>query len=70
MEQMPDYAYLIGNTKRLFPDSRVAVSYPEDEVIHILIDDRLFVFEIGSDDDSYFFSNGEEYFEIPLVDWE
>ncbi len=70
MEQMPDYAHLTAQTKQLFPDSRVVVYYPTEEVIHILIDDRLFVFELGSDDECYLFSNGEEYFEIPLMDWE
>ena len=70
MEQMPDYTYLTEQTKKLFPQSRVIVSYPQDEVIHILIDDRLFVFEIGSDDDSYVFSNGEDCFEIPLMEWD
>jgi hypothetical protein len=68
MEQMPDYAYLTAQAKRLFPNSHVIVSYPQDEVIHILIDDRLFVFEIGSEDEEYVFSNGDDCFKIPLMD--
>lgn len=70
MEQMPDHAYLTAQTKRLFPDSRVLVTYPKDEVINILVDDRLFVFEIASDNDEYVFSNGDECFTIPLMNWD
>ena len=70
MKQMPDYAYLTAQTKILFPGSRVTVSYPQDEVIHILLNDNLFVFVIGSDDEAYSFSNGEDCFEIPLMDWD
>ena len=52
----------------LFPGSHVVVTYPADEVIHIQVDARLFIFEIGSDDESYIFTDGQQTFEIPLMD--
>ena len=70
MEQMPDYNYLIAQAKQVFPGAKVVVSYPEEEIIHILVDERLFCFEIGSDDEAYNFSDGKENFQIPLMDWE
>ena len=68
MDHMPDFEYLTVQSRRRFPYSQISVFYPEDEVIHILIDGRLFVFEIGSDDDAYVFTNRTEAFEIPLLD--
>lgn len=68
MEYLPDYDHLTRHAQHLFPGSRVVVTYPADEVIHIQVDARLFVFEIGSDDESYNFTDGQQTFEIPLMD--
>lgn len=67
MEYLPDYDYLTRYAQHLFPGSQVVVTYPAEEVIHIQIDTRLFVFEVGSDDEAYTFTNGHQTFEIPLM---
>lgn len=63
-----DYEHLIRHTQQQFPSEQIEVTYPEEEVIHIKVGDRLFVFEIGSDDDEYVFIDGCDAFTIQLMD--
>lgn len=68
MEYLPDHSYLTQCVQQLFPCSSVIVTYPFEEVINIQIDDRLFVFEVGSEDESYIFDDGRTTFTIPLME--
>ena len=66
-ELFADWAYLQRETEALFPSSAIDVTYPQDEVIEITVDGRLYRFEIGSDDDCYRFSSRACSFTIPLM---
>jgi len=68
MTQPQDHDYLIHHACLLFPGSTVAVTYTEDEIIHLDIDGTRFTFEIGSDDDEYVFHGAGRSFAIPLMD--
>jgi hypothetical protein len=66
MERPADYLHLLQHAWDLFPGSHVEIIYTEDEIIHIDVDGHRFIFEIGSDDDAYTFSDGSTSFTIPL----
>ena len=66
MQPPADYDHLRHHAQRLFPGARIAITYTDDEIIHIDVDHRRFSFEIGSDDDGYFFDDGTTPFFIPL----
>lgn len=61
-----DYLHLLQHAWNLFPGSDVEITYTEDETINIDVDGHRFIFEIGSDDDAYIFSDGSTSFTIPL----
>ncbi len=63
-----DHDHLVHHARLLFPGSVVAVTYTEDEIIHLDIDGDRFTFEIGSDDDEYIFHGVGRSFVIPLMD--
>jgi hypothetical protein len=67
MNNPTDYFHLLQHAWDLFPSASIDVIH-DDEIIHIDIDGRRFTFEIGSDDDSYLFSDGETSFVIPLME--
>lgn len=64
-----DYDHLFASARVLFPDSTIAVIHAPCETIHVDVDGHRFTFEIGSDDDSYVFSDGVTSFEIALMDY-
>jgi hypothetical protein len=66
MEKPADYDHLLSHAQTLFPESVIDITYTDDEIIHIDVDGHRFTFEIGSDDDAYIFSDGENSFNIPL----
>lgn len=68
MYQPQDHDHLVHHARLLFPGSVVAVTYTEDEIIHLDIDGTRFTFEIGSDDDEYVFHGAGRSFVIPLMD--
>lgn len=65
-EMPPDHAHLLSHAQALFPLSQIIVTHEPDEIIHIDVDGHRFTFEIGSDDDAYFFSDGCTSFTVPL----
>lgn len=67
MNNSADYTHLMRHTQMLFPDAKIDITYTVDEIIHIDLDGHRFTFHIGSDDDSYLFSDGCTVFEIPLI---
>jgi hypothetical protein len=66
MQRPADYDHLLRHAQRLFSGATIAITYMDDEIIHIDVDQRRFSFEIGSDDDGYFFDDGMTSFFIPL----
>lgn len=67
MTKPADYDHLMANAARLFPGSKIELSY-EYETIYLDVDGHRFTFEIGSDDDAYVFDDGKTSFEIPLME--
>ncbi len=68
IDMLPDdHDHLLSHARTLFPDCMIGIVY-DNEVIHIDVGARRFTFEIGSDDDTYVFSDGQDTFVIPL--WE
>lgn len=67
-----DRTHLLSHAQLLFPDAKIDVIHMPDEIIHIDVDGRRYTFEIGSDDDAYLFTDGENAFSIPLmeIDWD
>ena len=63
-----DRLHLLSHAQALFPGAVIAVIHTPDETIHIDVDGHRFTFEIGSDDDEYFFTNGKASFSIPLLE--
>ena len=61
-----DYEHLLEHAQALFPGAHILVTYTNDEIIHVDVDGHRFTFEIGSDDDTYTFSDGSTGFTIPL----
>lgn len=68
MNPPADYDHLLQHAQRLFPGARIEISYTEDEIIHIDVDQHRYTFEIGSDDDAYIFNDGVTAFEVPLME--
>ena len=68
MEHHADHDHLLHHARQRFPRAKIVITYTNDEIILIQVDDRRFLFEIGSDDDAYVFSDGLEVFQIPLMD--
>lgn len=68
MSQPADYLHLLQHAWNLFPGANIEITYV-DETIHLDVDGHRFTFEIGSDDDSYVFSDGVTSFEVPLMDY-
>jgi hypothetical protein len=66
MEEPADFDHLMRNAGDIFPNGRIVITYTDDEIIHIDVDDHRFTFEIGSDDDAYIFSDGSISFSIPI----
>jgi len=71
----PDYDHLLSHARNLFPAHEIQMTYGDDETIHIDLNGRRFTFEIGSDDDAYVFTDGQDWFVIPLrknpdTDWD
>lgn len=64
--------HLLSHAQALFPGAVIEVIHTPDEMIHIDVDGHRYTFEIGSDDDEYFFSDGKASFSIPLmeIDWD
>ena len=70
---MPDHEplhqlHLISHAQALFPGAVIAVIDTPDETIHIDVDGHRYSFEIGSDDDEHFFTDGKASFSIPLME--
>jgi len=67
-----DRSHLLSHVQMLFPGAVIDVIHTRDEIIHIDVDGHRFTFEIGSDDDEYFFTDGNASFSIPLmeIDWD
>jgi hypothetical protein len=63
-----DRAHLISHAQALFPGATIEVIYDPDEIIHIEVDGHRYSFEIGSDDDTYVFTDGKCGFMIPLME--
>ena len=61
-----DRSHLLSHAQALFPGAVIEVIHTPDEIIHIDVNGHRFTFEIGSDDDAYFFSDGFNSFTIPL----
>lgn len=68
MNAPADYDHLLEHAQCLFPGARIDITYTEDEIIHIDVDQHRFTFEIGSDDDAYIFNDGVTAFEVPLME--
>lgn len=66
MERPADYDHLVRHARQRFPGSIIDVVHTPDEIIHIDVDGHRYTFEIGSDDDTYIFSDGSTSFAIPL----
>ena len=67
-----DRLHLLSHAQALFPGAVIEVFHTPDEIIHIDVDGHRYTFEIGSDDDEYFFTDGKASFSIPLmeIDWD
>jgi hypothetical protein len=67
-----DRSHLLSRTQALFPGAMIEVIHTPDEIIHIDVNGHRYTFEIGSDDDEYFFTDGKTSFSIPLmeIDWD
>jgi len=57
----PDHEHLLVHARQLFPSATIFVTYEDDEIIHVEVDQVRYTFEIGSDDDEYLFSNGQTW---------
>ena len=66
-----DWSHLLSHAQALFPGANIVVIHTPEEIIHIDVDGHRYTFEIGSDDDEYFFTDGKASFSIPLmeIDW-
>lgn len=67
-EEYADCDHLLVHAQTLFPGAMISVSHTDEEMIHIDVDDVRYTFEIGSDDEEYSFTNGENSFQIPLME--
>jgi hypothetical protein len=63
-----DRLHLLSHARALFPGSVIEVVHTPDENVYLFIDGHRYSFEIGSDDDEYFFSDGKTSFSIPLME--
>lgn len=63
-----DYSHLLSHAQGLFPGAEIEVIYMPDENIHIEVDGHRYTFTIGSDDDEYYFTDGQSAFSIPLME--
>lgn len=63
-----DRSYLLSHAQTLFPGAVIDVIHTPDEIIHIDVDGHRYSFELGSDDDTYIFSDGITSFSIPLME--
>jgi len=63
-----DRPHLLSHAQALFPGADIDVIHTPDEIIHIDVDGHRYTFEIGSDDDEYYFTDGENAFAIPLME--
>jgi hypothetical protein len=63
-----DHVHLLAHAKAIFPGSTISITHTDDEVIHIDVDGVRYTFEIGSDDEEYVFTKGNDTFRIPLMD--
>ncbi len=63
-----DWSHLLSHAQALFPGAMIDVIHTPDEIIHIDVDGHRYTFEIGSDDDEYFFTDGKASFSIPLME--
>ena len=63
-----DRPHLLSHAQGLFPGAVIDVIHTPDETIHIDVDGHRYTFEIGSDDDEYYFTDGESAFSIPLME--
>ena len=63
-----DRSHLISHAQALFPGAMIDVIHTADEIIHIDVDGHRYSFEIGSDDDAYVFTDGNDAFAIPLME--
>lgn len=66
-EEPLDRVHLLTHAQALFPGAVINVIHTPDEVIHIDVDSHRYTFEIGSDDDAYVFTDGQNTFTIPLM---
>ena len=63
-----DRDHLLAHAKAIFPDATISVTHADDEIIHIDVNGVRYAFEIGSDDEEYVFTHGNDTFHIPLMD--
>lgn len=68
-EEIRDRQHLLSHASALFPGAEIKVIHAPDEIIHIDVDGHRYTFEISSDDDEYFFTDGEASFSIPLMEF-
>jgi len=66
MDKPADYDHLMQHAQEIFPGAVIDVIHTPDEIIHIDVDGHRHTFEIGSDDDEYYFTDGSISFSIPL----
>lgn len=69
-EEPLDRAYLLSHARELFPSTEIEVIHMPGEIIYLFVNGRQFIFEIGSDDADYVFTDGKMTFSIPLMDTE
>ena len=65
-----DHDHLLDHARRLYPNSKIQITYTDDEIIYIDVNGNRFTFEITSDDEKYVFTGGQTTFTIPLMDCE
>ena len=63
-----DRSHLLSHAQALFPGIVIEVIHTPEEIIHIDVGVHRYTFEIGSDDDEYFFTDGNASFSIPLME--
>jgi hypothetical protein len=68
--ELIERSHLSSHAQVLFPGAVIEVIYTRDEIIHIAVDGHRYTFQIGSDDDEYFFTDGKASFSIPLMDFD
>lgn len=57
-----DRLHLLSHAQALFPGAVIDLIHTPDEIIYIDVDGHRYAFEIGSDDDEYFFTDGKASF--------